>query len=115
MMHLQLQIEVKLFTVGCPDLPHMQGTTCMGSLYAQKSYFFRQLCRSWLGDKKLPAYHLDCPLKQASCEEADYCVVVKNALVCLLLLAQTVVWVTQEAKQSSGRGPVKVPLMGEGG
>ena len=41
--------------------------------------------------------------------------VVKNALVCLLLLAGTVVWVTQEAKQSSGRGPVKVPLMGEGG
>ena len=41
--------------------------------------------------------------------------VVKNALVCLLLLARTVVWVTQEAKQSSGRGPVKVPLMGEGG
>ena len=75
----------------------------------------RQLCRSWQGDKKLPACHLDCPLKQASYEEADYCMVVKNAPVCLLLLARTLVWVTQEAKQSSGRGPVKVPLMGEGG
>ena len=65
--------------------------------------------------KKLPACHLDCPLKQASCEEADYCMVVKNAPVCLLALAGTLVWVTQEAKQSSGRGPVKVPLMGGSG
>ena len=41
--------------------------------------------------------------------------VVKNALVCLLLLAQTVVWVTQEAKQSSGRGPGQGSTDGRGG
>ena len=41
--------------------------------------------------------------------------VVKNALVCLLLLARTVVWVTQEAKQSSGRGFGQGSTDGRGG